>query len=616
MNTLLLQNKQDNLFDIPEEYKKDVISIYEIQKYSKNLKFYIENTKIIENHMQLIDLSNIKNELLKNELQYCVYIITTEDIAFSTYSRNIRLFKIYVLEFLNKSSYESILNDSIIQQYEEYLVNNNKKLIENSRIGISAKMEEIQYTSSSREVLIFKKCQNAIKCYIEKDLKEFDKDIWHFDNLNFKVTNNPATPLKSISFEEILQPQMKITIKELVYEKLKVSPIKTSKEIVKHIKKFTNWLYLNKKDIENFSQLNRKIIEEYMAYVRTNKDFTSQHQYTLISSLKSFFDQCMLYQLKNTPKNILMTNKDFNWKKQIIVKFYTDEEIQNMNEHIGKLPSQYGRMLFILENIGMRNSDVCCLLPDCLSQNKKGDYYLNYFQVKTKQNNYIPINEVVAQVIIAGYEESKLKFGDDVKYVFAKSKDEPISSRTFAEALNQWSYDNKILDKTGNPLRIHVNKFRGTVATKYINLGLDIDIVRKMIGHSSKKAIYHYIEIHNETVLKAMKPIIDIQEQMISNIGNIKEVQNDILQNNEYIQLSNGMCCKPINEGVCKHANACLTCKMFKYDKSYLPLYENQLNEVNINIEIAKTNGFERILDYNLELKKNLEKIIKSIKGE
>lgn len=55
---------------------------------------------------------------------------------------------------------------------------------------------------------------------------------------------------------------------------------------------------------------------------------------------------------------------------------------------------------------------------------------------------------------------------------------------------------------------------------------------------------------------------------------------------------------------------------MFKYDKSYLPLYENQLNEVNINIEIAKTNGFERILDYNLELKKNLEKIIKSIKRE
>lgn len=54
---------------------------------------------------------------------------------------------------------------------------------------------------------------------------------------------------------------------------------------------------------------------------------------------------------------------------------------------------------------------------------------------------------------------------------------------------------------------------------------------------------------------------------------------------------------------------------MFKYDKSYLPLYENQLNEVNANIEIAKANGFERILENNLELKTSLEKIIESIKG-
>lgn len=54
---------------------------------------------------------------------------------------------------------------------------------------------------------------------------------------------------------------------------------------------------------------------------------------------------------------------------------------------------------------------------------------------------------------------------------------------------------------------------------------------------------------------------------------------------------------------------------MFKYDKSYLPLYEYQLNEVITNIKVAEENGFERILEYNIELKTNLEKIINSIKG-
>ena len=54
---------------------------------------------------------------------------------------------------------------------------------------------------------------------------------------------------------------------------------------------------------------------------------------------------------------------------------------------------------------------------------------------------------------------------------------------------------------------------------------------------------------------------------------------------------------------------------MFKYDKTYLPIYQKQLQEVEANIEIAKANGFERILEKNIELKTNLEKIINSIKG-
>ena len=36
------------------------------------------------------------------------------------------------------------------------------------------------------------------------------------------------------------------------------------------------------------------------------------------------------------------------------------------------------------------------------------------------------------------------------------------------------------------------------------------------------------------------------------------------------------MCCKPIGEGICKHANASLTCKMFKYDKYKYTKTENE----------------------------------------
>lgn len=447
-------------------------------------------------------------------------------------------------------------------------------------------------------------------------MKEFDKDIWNVDKLGIKIINNEGNKINTLNFTYIQQPKMKNLSKEYILFKLKTRPIKSSLNELRELNIFTIWLYKKYKNISSFEELNRKIIEEYISYLRNESTYSKDAVSRNLGFLKNFFATCVLCGFKNVPKQTLITNSDYYGKKSSpMIKFYNDDEIKLINENIGKLPLMYGQMLFIVENIGMRNSELRTLKTTCLIENNN-NYYLEYFQIKTKQLNKIPINEMVAKVLNATINNSKKKFGENVEYIFTEDGINPISSYKLSTVLNKWIIDNNIRKQNGDLLRINIQYFRGTVATKYINLGLDINIIIKMLGHSSSQAIYHYIEIHNDTLLNAVKPIIDMQESLISNIGNIKEVNIERIENNiEFIKLSNGSCCKPISEGICKHANACLTCKMFKYDKSYLPLYENQLNEVNANIEIAKANGFERILENNLELKTSLEKIIESIKG-
>ena len=605
---ILKEQNENFLFNIPEEYQKDLIMYEEIRKYSPIVDGYL--TEKPKAKVKSIDFSKVTNLIIKQELKYAFYKATFRNISsnrLTTFVTNIRE---YYIPFFNNNNFNSLLDNNVIENFEQYIKDIGRNVYKPAGKRITKDMKEIEKRNTCEEIRNLKLSLKWINEYYESNKNEFDKDIWQLDKLNLKANIGITNKVKTLTFK-IPQPKMKNVVKTLCFEKLKTHPARTVREQLKIFNIFCNWLYENYKDIDTFSKLNRIIIEKYIEFEKLNRTTMANRDLCILNEALNY---CFLLGL-DVPQKTLFVTSDYYMRVAKMPKFYTDEEIQNMNKYIDKLSIRDSRLLFLFENLGFRNSEMCTLQTNCLSSNKNGNYYLTYMQYKTNALNTIPINEMVAKVIEQEIKESKQKYGEDVKYVFAISKNDCINGSYAMEHFNKWSYENNILDSKGEPLRITTHKFRGTVATKYVNLGLDINIVMKMLGHSSKSAIYHYMEIHNETMTKAMQPIIEIQENYISNIGNIKQVVVQNLENNEYIQLSNGLCCKPINDGICKHANACLTCKMFKYDKSYLSLYEYQLKEVITNIKIAEENGFDRILEYNLELKTNLEKIINSIKG-
>ena len=57
------------------------------------------------------------------------------------------------------------------------------------------------------------------------------------------------------------------------------------------------------------------------------------------------------------------------------------------------------------------------------------------------------------------------------------------------------------------------------------NIGMSTNIIRMLLGQKSTGAIKHYVEIHNVTVLYAMKGILNYQDEMINNIGKIDNME-------------------------------------------------------------------------------------------
>lgn len=359
----------------------------------------------------------------------------------------------------------------------------------------------------------------------------------------------------------------------------------------------------------SFAELNRIIIEEYISFLRTKAGISSQLLAKRLGSLSTFLDFCKIRKIPNTPLITLIDSNDYCTKVQYEQQPYSDNEMKQIMANINKLKNQQlARMVFCLSEIACRPSEFCSLRPADLIKDKDDKYSLTINANKNKNIYTVPVSNMVALILEAAITESKEQYGEDVKYIFAASHDDFIRTTSLDYYLKQLSVENNIIDDAGNILHITFHRFRTTRASKYLQQGMDADVISLLLGHKVKNTLKHYAKASNKEILNALKPLMDKYEQMINNIGNMSAMK-DLSTNT--IPLPNGRCSKAVATGICDHANHCLSCSMFIPKPEFLLGYKRQLAEVEAAINLATESDAPRLLEYNTMLKKQLENIIK-----
>jgi integrase/recombinase XerD len=67
---------------------------------------------------------------------------------------------------------------------------------------------------------------------------------------------------------------------------------------------------------------------------------------------------------------------------------------------------------------------------------------------------------------------------------------------------------------------------------------------------------------------------------------------------------------------VCSKGNACLTCSDFRTTIEYLDQHKQHLERTNKVLEVAQSNGWERQIQVNQDVKNSLKKIIVTLEEE
>lgn len=451
-------------------------------------------------------------------------------------------------------------------------------------------------------------------------------DVWDLHDL-FSQQELITCGHRYLDFTEFYQPWLSLAVKKFTKYNLATKAISTTANRQVSLLNFSRFLKDKYPGIQT-SEINRAVIVDYLTHLSGLAISTRNHR---LVDLKTFIELCVREGWAELPDKQLIYKEDFSRCRQTQPRFIPEEVLDQLNQYLDALPIHMMAMVIVLQESGMRISELCTLPLDCLMQDSQGDWFLHYYQHKMKKPHSIPISESVAGVIQKQQQLVRIKYDQAAIYLFHpvfkqdvnQERVKPISRKGFTKALNKLAARKNICDSTGKLWHFQPHQFRHTVGTQMINNGVPQYIVQKFLGHESPEMTSVYAQLHDRTLkeefAKFKGKTVDVSgrifESSNDNPADVDELQW-LKKNIQAQALPNGYCGLPSlgsKPAPCPHANACLSCGHFRTTVEFLSIHKAQLENTEKIIETATANGWQRQVEMNEKIRTNLKNIISSL---
>lgn len=196
------------------------------------------------------------------------------------------------------------------------------------------------------------------------DRTEYDKEIWDIRNLGILV--DPSKSIYKLNFSKINQPWLRQATKQFLKYSLSIYSVGESQARLGGLNDFSVFLSHFHPTLQP-SEIDRPLILEYISQLPLTglKDTT---RYRQISVLRIFLELCAREDWASVPDKRLIYNEDFPRLSKTLPRFIPEEVLAQLNKHLDKLPPHIMRMVIILQECGMRISELCRLSFNCLIQ--------------------------------------------------------------------------------------------------------------------------------------------------------------------------------------------------------------------------------------------------------
>jgi integrase/recombinase XerD len=485
-------------------------------------------------------------------------------------------------------------------------------------------------TKAGTQQYYCKDCKIKFIQFSDKNLLRSD-DVWFAEDLGLNIHPHRQNHGSKFNFQKIRQEWLKEVVKQFIKYKASIQlGFDMLQTYLRDLNHFSSFLVLNN-SVNRIEDIDRFVIIKYLSYSSQDK-LTPKTQGSRLSTLASLFETGTANNWF-VLKPYLIRKEDYPKRIKGLPRYIPDDVIRQLNQHLDSLPESVTRMVLVIQECGLRIGELCQLSLDCLKQDAKGGWFIQFMRWKMKFETTLPISIELAEVIKEQQLYIQQNLGKDYQYLFCANKSGGFSHefapnpkvmgcKPFINYVKRLADEFDICDSTGKRWNFQTHQFRHTVGTRMINNGVPQHIVQRYLGHDTPHMTSVYAHIHDATLRKQIDKYLDtkvvnINGEVIESIASELDTDSKLQWMKKKVlaeTLPNGYCGLPA-QLTCSKGNACLTCSDFRTTVEFIDQHKQQLERTNQVLEVVQANGWERQIQVNQDVKTSLEKIITTLEA-
>ena len=461
-----------------------------------NLRDYYEPSEITSSQERVItkepiyDFEPIPSPIIRQEImEYVLHRCETVCIARAYSDR--QYFK-RVCDFLKeytklKSSLKDKNQEQWLRQFKAWMFKERIPLTERGK-----NPDGSVHLYKSRLIGYF---ERVLKYVQHTEQLETEKDVWELDKLDIQHKANPIKNYRTVNFKGIFQPEMREEVKKGVYLNLQGEAIACVQKELTAVRRLSRYLQERWPNIQSCRDIDRKLVEEYLTYLKTEATET-KHFHADLNRLRALLESigqvCGYVNLQG-----LFLTRDIPPTRKAEFKTYSDAELMRLNAEIVKMDEQTARLMIIHQMLGTRISDTLTLETDCLYK-KGADIIIRIRQMKTQPYEK-PISVELATLIQKAIDYTTERYGE-TQYVFVDDRNpqKPMQYTTVHSKVIRMIYDKDLRDDHGEHFGFTTHMYRHYYGAKLTEMHLDDWTIAKLLGHSSLRNVKFYRKMSNQ----------------------------------------------------------------------------------------------------------------------
>lgn len=273
----------------------------------------------------------------------------------------------------------------------------------------------------------------------------------------------------------------------------------TSESYYHDINKFIS--YLEENNINNFNDVNKEIISDYIYVLRSGKitDGIKISNSTFsrnMSALRTFYNYLLLKHICDTNPFEMVKGVKQEKKLPDVLTFEQILNLLNSFDLNDPLDIRNRAIVETLYACGLRISELCLLKTSDIDFN---DLTIRVIGKGNKERivPFYPALKDIYNFYIEKYRDVVLK-GKNGQYFFISNRGEHISNRSVQVMLD------KQAKKANIPINVHPHMLRHSFATHLLDNGTDLRSVQELLGHAGLQTTQIYTHLTFDRLKKTV----------------------------------------------------------------------------------------------------------------